>query len=206
MRFLLFLLLICLPLPALAQGSDYTVADIAVDQPTQSPSTARDEALEVALKKGYEILRQRRAEQGEKLPEADSAPLWKLMQDFEVTNERVSATRYIGTFTIRFRPNATTTAAVDAEAATLAALGPLGSQSVVFRFNNLMEWQSARAALSRTAGVRRTTILGLRRNQVDVQLEYTGAVDALAAGLGTQGFIVSALPNNNAVWLLGLRR
>lgn len=207
--FILFALLLLASFvlgPAFAAPEDYTVSGVAIDQPTTDPTLARDEALDTALKKAYEEFRTRRAAAGETLPPVASAPLWKMMQDFEVADERISATRYIGTFTIRFRPNATADAVAAGEAAALAAAGPMAAQPAVFRFANLMEWQAARTAIKNTAGVHRTAVTGLRRGQVDFNLSYTGQPDAVVNALIAQGFSVTAAPENNSIWLLAYRR
>lgn len=197
----IFLLLLS-ALPAWAAGEDYTVAGITIDQPTTDATTARDEALGAALAKAYEQLRERRAAAGETLPAAEVGALWKIMQDFEVADERISATRYAGTFTIRFR----STAVAEANAAAVALeTANTTSQNAIFTFSHLMEWQSARAALKNTAGVRAASITAFRRNQVDFSLTYAGAADALVSALVAQGFSVTAAPNNPSLWQIAFR-
>lgn len=204
--FVYFSLFLLLSGPAMATVTDFTVSGIAIDQPTTDATAARDEALETALKKAYDELRTSRMSMGETLPPVESAPLWKLMQDFEVADERISASRYIGTFTIRFRSHALADASTQAAAAAETAAGPVPAQPAVFRFTNLMEWQSARNALKNTVGVKSTNVSGFRRNQVDLQIMYSGPVDAVVKGLNAQGFSVSTQPGDSNIWYLALHQ
>lgn len=89
--------------PALAQ---YTVEGVEVDVTAANAVKAREEALKQAQVKAFEQLaRTTLGEDGMAsytMPDADT--VMALVQDFEVTNEQLSARRYKGTFTVRFRP------------------------------------------------------------------------------------------------------
>ena len=108
---LLLFLALCWPLAAPAQdqsGSIFTVADVPVDATAQSAVQARDKARLEGQQKAFHTLMDRlvaKQDQG-KVPKLSDDQLTDLVQDFEVTNERTSAVRYIGTLTYRFRPDA----------------------------------------------------------------------------------------------------
>lgn len=108
---LLIFLALCWPSAAPAQdqqGSIFTVTDVPVDATAQSAVQARDKARLEGQQKAFHMLIDRLAakqDQG-KVPKLSDDQLTDLVQDFEVTSERTSAVRYIGTLTYRFRPDA----------------------------------------------------------------------------------------------------
>lgn len=98
-------------LPAAAQtveNAEYTVEGVQVDVSAKNAVMAREKALAEAQVKAFEKLAERLLPSDRFAtftpPDADTVSL--LVQDFEVTNEQLSATRYKGTFTVRFRPSA----------------------------------------------------------------------------------------------------
>ena len=104
----LFLVLaLCHPARA-AVDPAYTVEEVEVDVTAKNAVLAREKALEEAQVKAYTTLAERFLPPEEfavfKAPDAQTVSL--LVQDFEVTNEQLSTTRYKGTYTIRFRPTA----------------------------------------------------------------------------------------------------
>jgi hypothetical protein len=109
---LLFLILVLLTIPALAEqaslpaASVYNIADVAVDVTADSAAKARDQAIAEAQRAAFTQLLERlgAAETlGDKLGNDDLATL---VQNFEVRNERSSSVRYLGTFAVQFRPGA----------------------------------------------------------------------------------------------------
>lgn len=96
---------LALSVPALAQIS-YTVEGVEVDVTAANAVKAREEALKQAQVKAFEQLALGAlGEEGMAaytMPDADT--VMALVQDFEVTNEQLSARRYKGVFTVRFRP------------------------------------------------------------------------------------------------------
>ncbi|MFA5593463.1 MAG: DUF2066 domain-containing protein [Micavibrio sp.] len=93
---------------ALAVENDYTVEGVEVDVTAKNAVMAREAALAQAQIKAYEELAARLLPperlQSFKAPDADTISMF--VQDFEVTNEQLSTTRYKGTYTVRFRPTA----------------------------------------------------------------------------------------------------
>jgi hypothetical protein len=94
--------------PALAADELFTVEGVVVDVTADSALAARDQAFEKAQIDAFTVLA------GRMLPETsmdsfkapDAATVSAMVQDYEVTNEKLSSVRYIGTYTISFRPKA----------------------------------------------------------------------------------------------------
>lgn len=91
--------------PAMASDPIFTIEDVVGDVTAENAIAAREKAFEEAQVKAFEELTLRM------LPDADLATtkppapniISTMIQDFEVTNEQLSAVRYIGTYTFRFR-------------------------------------------------------------------------------------------------------
>lgn len=93
--------------PAYAAQS-YTVENVKVDVTAENALKARDQAFEEAQRKAFESLAKRLAQAGE-IPEGElpsDEVISGMIQDFEVTREKVSAVRYIGLYTFRFSESA----------------------------------------------------------------------------------------------------
>lgn len=103
-----FFALILLAAPAMAQpvADPYTVEGVAVDVVAANAVKAREKALVEAQVKAFEKLADTTLSAEDRaaytIPDADT--IMALVKDFEVTNEQLSAKRYKGTFTVRFRP------------------------------------------------------------------------------------------------------
>lgn len=85
-----------------AAADAYTVSGVAVDVTAEDSVTARALAIEEAQQKGLRQLLERLTtpEHYGRLPAADQQPLGRLVSAFEVEEENVSSTRYVGTLTI----------------------------------------------------------------------------------------------------------
>ena len=96
------------PLALAAANPAYTVEGVEVDVTAENAVKAREKALDEAQVKAYQMLAERFLSPDElktfKAP--DPITVSSLVQDFEVTNEQLSSTRYKGTYTVRFRPAA----------------------------------------------------------------------------------------------------
>lgn len=95
-------------LRGLAQDDIYTVENVEVDVTADNAVQARENAMEEAQVKAYRMLAEKLLppEEFEVFETPDSTTISALVQDFEVTNEQLSAVRYKGVFTVRFRPGA----------------------------------------------------------------------------------------------------
>ena len=95
----------------------YRIENVAIDVTATNAVKAREKAFEKAQLEAFGILAKRLLTPDEytyfSLPK--SSAVASLVQDYEVTNEQISADRYKGAYTFRFRP--------DAVRAMLAGLG-----------------------------------------------------------------------------------
>lgn len=91
-----------------AANPAYTVEGVEVDVTAKNAVLAREKAMEEAQVKAYQMLAERflSPEELATFKAPDPITVSSLVQDFEVTNEQLSKTRYKGVFTVRFRPNA----------------------------------------------------------------------------------------------------
>lgn len=94
--------------PAQAFSDLYTVEGIEVDVTAKNALEAREEAFNEAQVKAYQELVERLASNGaeNQNKDLDAESISFMVQDFEVTKEQLSAKRYKGIYTIRFRPDA----------------------------------------------------------------------------------------------------
>lgn len=88
-----------------AYDSIFVVEGVEVDETAQDSVTAQDKAFEQAQLKAFNILSQRMVDDqhAKKVKTPDSLTISSLIKDYEVTNEKLSAIRYVGTYTFRFR-------------------------------------------------------------------------------------------------------
>ena len=94
--------------PVFAQTGPYVVEGITVDVSADNAMNARNQAFEKAQQEAVKALA------GQFMAESQLAAfqpppastISPMVQDFEVTKEKLSTKRYIGTYTFRFKPNA----------------------------------------------------------------------------------------------------
>ncbi|MGH1456640.1 MAG: DUF2066 domain-containing protein [Alphaproteobacteria bacterium] len=93
---------------AQAYDSIFVVEGVEVDVTAENSVTAQDKAFEKAQVQAFEILSKRMVDdaQATSLPMPDSLTISSFIQDYEITSEQLSAVRYIGTYTFRFREKA----------------------------------------------------------------------------------------------------
>ncbi len=86
----------------------YLIEKIAVDITADNAVEAREQAFEAAQIKGFEALAKRllTADEFKEFETPDINVISSYVQDYEVTNEKLSAVRYNGTYQIRFRKSA----------------------------------------------------------------------------------------------------
>ena len=99
----LFFALVVFALPAYASGL-FTVDNITVDVTADNAINARGQAFEDAQIKAFKELSKRLLNEGEaeSITTPDAGTISTMVQDFEVTNEKLSSVRYIGTYTFTF--------------------------------------------------------------------------------------------------------
>lgn len=96
------------PFALAAANPAYTVEGVEVDVTAENAVKAREKALDEVQVKAYQMLAERflSPEELKTFKAPDPVTVSSLVQDFEVTNEQLSKTRYKGTYTVRFRPTA----------------------------------------------------------------------------------------------------
>lgn len=94
--------------PALAQSDLYTVEGVKVDVTADSALAARDQAFDKAQVDAFQVLAGRMLSESElaAFTPPDAATVSPMVQDYEVTSEKLSSVRYIGTYTFTFRGQA----------------------------------------------------------------------------------------------------
>ncbi len=94
-----------LPGPAPAVANPLVVADVVVDKEAENSVIAREKAINDSRIEAFRKLAERNMSPAEfkalKMPK--DSDIQMLVQDFEIQDEQMSSTRYVGTFTIRFR-------------------------------------------------------------------------------------------------------
>ena len=108
--FTLFLLVVAasFPLSAHATNPLYEINEINVDVTAENALAARAQAFEEAQVKAFNVLSERIVAEDKMNVIAPPAPsvLSRMVQDFEVTQEKISAVRYLGTYNFRFKESA----------------------------------------------------------------------------------------------------
>ncbi|WP_247871920.1 DUF2066 domain-containing protein [Azospirillum sp. TSO35-2] len=84
----------------------FAVSGVTVDINGSNPTTVRDQAIREAQAKAWAELYRRLVPGGGNPPRLSDNDVARLVQGFEIDDEKVSATRYVGSITVRFRPNA----------------------------------------------------------------------------------------------------
>lgn len=91
--------------PARPVAAPLVVTDVVVDKTADNPVIAREQAIAESRRAAFQKLAEQNLSPAElkafSMPK--DADIAMLVQDFEIQNEQMSATRYVGTFTVRFR-------------------------------------------------------------------------------------------------------
>lgn len=101
-----------LPHPVRAQAEDvFTVEGVHADASAESATKARETAFSQAQLAAFTTLAGRilAAQDLPRLKAPGVATIGPMIQDFEIVSERISAVRYIGTYTFRFDPGSVRT-------------------------------------------------------------------------------------------------
>lgn len=92
--------------PAVPAADPFTVSGVKVDVSAANANAARDQAIRDAQVKAWAELYKRLVPSATAVPRVSEIELARLVQGFEIDDEKVSATRYLGSITVRFRPTA----------------------------------------------------------------------------------------------------
>jgi hypothetical protein len=181
------------PAPVVPVAEMYTITDVAADVTADNASHARDQALMQAERTAYEQLCARMGVPDNNIKLNDDA-LAALVQSFEVQSERVSAVRYIGVFTIRFKPAATQKrmGGKTADGSTVKTLpaGPVSHLTVSVQTDSLAAWAGIRKRLNATTPVASIDVIDLGRGISHIDLSYVGSTNDLQQALTSQGLVL----------------
>jgi hypothetical protein len=100
------LLLLCVP--AFAQTSIFTVQGVKVDVTASNAAKAQSQAFRKAQREAFDtlVLRILSEDEQKSFVSPDSNIISTLVKDFEITEEKLSSVRYVGTYTFRFQGDA----------------------------------------------------------------------------------------------------
>ena len=89
----------------------FSVTGVAVDVTASSAAEARDKAISEAQRKAFEVLFKRLVADGagRVVPAVSESDLQRMIQGFEIEQERGSAVRYVASMAFKFRAKAVTT-------------------------------------------------------------------------------------------------
>lgn len=94
------------PASGMVSPDGFTVSGVKVDINAANANAARDQAIREAQVKAWAEMYKRLVPTATSVPRVSDNDLARLVQGFEIDDEKVSATRYVGSITVRFRPNA----------------------------------------------------------------------------------------------------
>jgi len=145
-----------------AQDDPFTVRNVEVDVTAADAMAAREKAIDEAQRKAFERLVEKLAVQGSSkaVPTPDGRTLDELVRNFEVDSEKVSAVRYIATFTVRFKPDAVrsllrqqSVTFTEAAAKPLLVLPLYSAEGSLLLWDDPNPWRDAWEKLGSTNGV-----------------------------------------------------
>jgi len=201
------------PAAQAASGDIYTVADVSADVTADTAAHARDQALMQAERSAFAQLCMR-LNAPESATKMDDDAVAATVHSFEVQSEHVSAVRYIGVFTIRFKPSALQkklgkyiAAASDAggnptpyQDTKSLSQSPLSHLSVAVQTESLADWTQIKRRLTALPSVVKVEVIDLGRGVSHIDISYAGAISDLQQTLTAQGLILRQ--NASANWEL----
>jgi len=192
--------------PPVVNPENYTVTDVTADVTADTSSHARDQALMQAERSAFGQLCGRLGIPDTVAAKLNDDAVAALVQSFEVQSERLSAVRYIGVFTIRFKPSAVqkklgksiTAGATDMSGAPPLPTedvkpvqnGPVSHMIVAVRTESLAAWSQIRRRLNAAPPVAQVQTIDLGRGMSHIDLSYGGTVSDLQQALTTQGLVL----------------
>jgi hypothetical protein len=187
------------PAKEVPSADTFTVADVSADVTADSAAHARDQALMQAERTAFSQLCTRLSipDNAAKL---DDDSIAALVQSFELQSEHVSKVRYIGVFTIRFKPSAVqkklakfgdlSTASAGGDAAKPLPSGPLSHIAVAVPTDSLAGWAQTKKRLNAVPQIAKIDTIDLGRGVSHIDVAYTGTPEDLQQVLSAQGFVL----------------
>ncbi|PZQ47401.1 MAG: hypothetical protein DI551_03295 [Micavibrio aeruginosavorus] len=200
----------------------YTIEKVEVDVTAENAVKAREKALDEAQVKAYQMLIEKflGPEEAAKAAAIDPVTASSFVQDYEVTNEQLSTTRYKGTYTIRFRPAAVKKqmgaqgVSLDGPKKPVLVLPFYQSGSATLLWDETNPWMKAWRSMPADKSMMRPTVLPLGDANDMAQVSDTDAlqydpmeVQSLANRYGAEDVAVllaSAEPTGNVTGRLAI--
>jgi hypothetical protein len=158
------------PAGVTAQGSGFTISGIAAEASAETATAARERAIAGGLRSAWMALVAREAPADQaRLGAVSAEELERLVESYEVENERVGPTRYAATLTVNFRPER-----VRSLLATAPARAPAGRLEVVAPLSGVNDWVEIRRRLANAPAVGGFEILALSRREARLALSLPG--------------------------------
>jgi hypothetical protein len=191
------------PAASIPAADPYTVADVNADVTADTAGHARDQALTQAEHMAFAQLCTR-MNAPDSAAKINDDVLAGLVQSFEVQSEHLSAVRYIGVFTIRFKPLSTqrklgkyaasvsengASAVIGDDARTMPS-GPISHVAVAVQTESLAAWAQIKRRLNNVSQVVRVDTIDLGRGISHMDLLYGGNIDDLQSAVTAQGFVL----------------
>jgi len=134
-----------------------------------------------------------------------------LVQSFEVQSERLSAVRYIGVFTIRFKQtalqkkigkymSATADNTATGEDNKLMPAGTVAHVPIAVQTDSLAGWTQIKKRINAVPTVARVDVVTLGRGASHIDVSYAGSLTDLQQALTAQGLVLRQNPAG--VWEL----
>jgi hypothetical protein len=183
-RFGLLGLLLLAPVPVRAQGgSGFIVRGVAAEAAAETATAARERAIAGGLRTAWASLLAREAPSDQaRLGAIGQGELERLVESYEIEDERVGATRYAATLTVIFRPEP-----VRALLASRPAAGPTGRVEVSAPLSGIGDWVEIRRRLAGAPQVGGYEVLALSRQEARLALSVPGGQAGAAAALAGAG-------------------
>jgi hypothetical protein len=182
---------------AAAQESGFIVRGVAAEATAETATAARERAIAGGLRSAWATLLAREAPGDQaRLGAISAEELERLVESYEVGDERVGATRYAATLTVLFRP-----APVRALLAARPSAGPAGRIEVTAPLAGVNDWVEIRRRLAGAPAVGGVEILSLSRREARLALTIPGGEQAAASALAAAGLRLGEGPGGRTLGL-----
>ncbi len=182
---------------AAAQESGFVVRGVAAEATAETATAARERAIAGGLRSAWSTLLAREAPGDQaRLAAISAAELERLVESYEVGDERVGATRYAATLTVLFRPEP-----VRALLAARPSAGPAGRIEVTAPLSGVNDWVEIRRRLAGAPSVGGVEILSLSRREARLALTIPGGEQAAASALAAAGLRLGNGPDGRTIAL-----
>lgn len=183
--------------PAAGQDSGFVVRGVAAEATAENATAARERAIAGGLRSAWATLVAREAPGDQaRLAAISAGEIERLVESYEVGDERVGPTRYAATLTVLFRPEP-----VRALLAARPSAGPAGRIEVTAPLSGVNDWVEIRRRLSGAPAVSGVEIIALSRREARLALTVSGGDQAAAAALAAAGLRLGDGPGGRTLGL-----